>query len=272
MPAVQLSQLSKQIELLLLKWEQPDLFLSQLKDMLEYYSDRLYQPAEQTPIQPGLSIYRVPAIVLRQMELAFTLKAAKEPEAALSIAEALWKHGFAETYELSAAILGILPSSYHLYNMKRIGLWAAEDLPASHLGKMIDLATRQIRIHSLADWQAQLATWLQSNHKDQQNVGLLGLLSLARDQKYQNLPYIFRNLLPLVENPPEYLVTDILDILETLAHRSPMETAFFIRQCVHSSTSAATYRLLRRALPALPPSNREALSPLLRDPDSRQNS
>lgn len=101
MPAAQLSQLSKQIELLLLKWEQPDLFLSQLKELLEYYADRLYQPAEQTPIQPGLSIYRVPAIILRQLDLAFTRKAVKEPEAALSIAEALWKHRFAETYELS---------------------------------------------------------------------------------------------------------------------------------------------------------------------------
>ena len=91
MPAIELSKLTKEIELLLRLWEQPDPLLARLTDLLEYYADHLYQPGEQIRTTPTLPVYRVPPIVLRQLERSFTHAASDQPQPGLALADALWQ-------------------------------------------------------------------------------------------------------------------------------------------------------------------------------------
>jgi len=267
MPAIQLSQLTNQIEVLLHLWEQPDLLLARLVDMLEYYADHLYQSAEQTRTTPTLLVYRIPPIVLRHMERAFSHAATDQPQTALAISDILWQHGYAETLDLAAAILGGLPKPYHPQVIQRLSTWVKLDLPAGLLTDLIELATRQVRLHSLADWLANLNEWLQAEQPATQQFALLALQPLIQDPKFENLPFIYRVMTPFIQNPPAGFVPELVDLIASLAQRSPAETTYFIRQLVTPSTSTETLRLLRRALPGLPEKARISLSPLLREPD-----
>jgi len=265
MPAVQLSKLTAQIELLLPLWEQPDLFLAQLTDLLEYHADHLYQAADQVLTTPTLPIYRVPAIILRTLERALIHQTLNSPEAGSQLAEILWRHGYAETHQLAAAMMGSLPPPFHPAVIEQISSWKGLDLPSSHVAELIEMATRQIRSTSLPAWLAALETWLDSNDPNSRLLALQALLSLIQDERFENLPFIFRLIRPLIQSPPDPVVPDLASILHHLAIRSPGEATFFFRQAISGSPSPKTLRLLRRSLPSLPDSARASLTPLLRD-------
>ena len=269
MPAVEMSKLTKEIELLLRLWEQPEPLLVRLTDLLEYYSDHLYQPGEQIRTTPTLPVYRVPPIVLRQLERTFTHAAADQPQPGLALADTLWQQAHQETLLLSAAILGGLPVVFHPAVIQRISSWASIDLPSSLIFQLIDLATRQIRLHSLQNWLNTVTTWLQQETHAFHSFGLLALQPLIKDPQFENLPFVFRVITPYIQAPPAEFIPELVEILGSLAQRSPSETTYFFRQAINASSSSETLRLLRRALPFLPQTAQNSLGPILRESDTK---
>ena len=267
MPAIELSKLTKEIELLLRLWEQPNPLLARLTDLLEYYADHLYQPGEQTRTTPTLPVYRVPPIVLRQLERSFTHAALEKPQPGLALADALWQQTHQENLALSAAILGGLPTAFHPAVIQRISNWASIDLPSNLASHLIDLATRQIRLHSLQGWLNTVATWLQGEDPAFHSFGLLALQPLIKDPQFENLPFVFRVITPYIQTPPAEFIPELVEILGNLAQRSPSETTYFFRQSIHASSAPETLRLLRRALPFLPQTAQSSLGPELRESD-----
>lgn len=265
MPAIQLSKLTEQTELMLKDWQQPERLLSRLVDLLEYYADHLYQPAEQIRTTPGLPIYRVPPIVLRNLERSFSRTAAQQPQAGLDLAEILWQHGYSESLLLSAAILGGLPGPYHQLVIQRIFGWANMDLPASLVTRLIELATRQVRQHSLSDLLTKLSEGLNSDKPGLVQFSFLVLQPLIEDPKFENLPFVYRVITPFVQQPPADFLPELVDLIGSLATRSPAETTYFLRKLITPSSNQECLRLLRRALPSLPEAGRASLFPLLRE-------
>lgn len=90
------------------------------------------------------------------------------------------------------------------------------------------------------------------------------LLTLARDPTHENLPAFFRLIQPLTRNSPARLRPDVLDILETLARRSPKETAYFLRETALLPNSPATLFLIRQLVKAFPEEVEEDLRRFIR--------
>ncbi len=67
MPAVQLARLRAQVEELSSRFSQPAVYLRALRDLLELYADRTYQPGQGVPSQVLTPSYHVPMLVMRQL-------------------------------------------------------------------------------------------------------------------------------------------------------------------------------------------------------------
>jgi hypothetical protein len=94
---------------------------------------------------------------------------------------------------------------------------------------------------------------------------LRALSPLVADSSFENLPVIFRMITVLVREPPQSLRPDLLDLLATLAHRTPRETAYFLRQSLASSHSTMTAWLIRQSLEEFPEEVRESLQAAARE-------
>jgi hypothetical protein len=86
----------------------------------------------------------------------------------------------------------------------------------------------------------------------QQQQGLRALLPMINDPRFENLPVFFRLIAPLTRTAPSAVRPDLLDVLESLARRSPPETAFFLRQTLDTPNSPDTPWLIRQCLRAFP--------------------
>jgi hypothetical protein len=85
------------------------------------------------------------------------------------------------------------------------------------------------------------------------------LLPLVEDPAFTNLPPVFRLLSPYVQNMPASVQVDLQVVMEMLAQRTPVETAFFFRQVLSLSNKPATARLVRRCLPHFGPDQQAGL-------------
>ncbi len=266
MPAVSLSKLKTQVDLLLRLWQQPDELVQNLAKMLEYYSDQLYQAAEQTRQTPSLPAYRVPAVILRQLELELGRAAAADPQQGLAVAESLWQQNFLEMRQLSASILGALPAAVFPAVIRRLSSWSSTDIPSDVSINLLGRASRQMRRLASNQWLEVIRNWLQKSEPALQILGLHALVSLVEDTEFTNLPPIFSTLSPMIQNSPPNLAAELLPLLNALCRRSPAETTYLFRKIAATSPRPETLRLLRRALPALPLENQQSLKPVLLEP------
>lgn len=263
MPAVSLSKLKTQVDLLLRLWQLPQELVKKLAEMLEYYSDQLYQAAEQTRQTPSLPAYRVPAVILRQLELELGRAAAADPQQGLALAELLWQQNFLEMRQLSASILGDLPAASFPAVIRHLSAWSSADLPSDVSINLLGSATRQLRRLAANQWLEVIRNWLLKPEPALQILGLHALVPLVEDAEFANLPAVFSSVSPLIQNPPAALTSELLPILNALCRRSPVETTYLFRKIAATSPRPEALRLLRRALPALPLENQQSLKPIL---------
>ncbi len=94
MPAVQLARLKAEIQDLSWQFANPAEYSQGLRELLERYADRVYRPSETQPRLKRVQGFRVPALVLNQIELELERLSRENPGASLLLAEALWKQPY----------------------------------------------------------------------------------------------------------------------------------------------------------------------------------
>ena len=87
---------------------------------------------------------------------------------------------------------------------------------------------------------------------------------MADDPAFENLPAFFRLIHPLVRSAPGMLRPNLLDVISKLAHRSPTETAYFLRQTMLLPNSPDTPWLIRQSLSQFPPGIEKSLRAAVR--------
>jgi hypothetical protein len=95
--------------------------------------------------------------------------------------------------------------------------------------------------------------WLSASPAASKAMGLRALVSLLEDRDFENLPIVFNLLQPLILTAPSRLHGELLEVLQSLVRRSPVETTYFLRQVLSSTSSAVSTRLIRQILPSLSP-------------------
>lgn len=259
MPAAELTRLRMQINGLIQLFGEPNNFRTSLRDMFEAYANLTYRPGQTVLQKSLLPSYRAPKLVMRQLELELGKTCRERPEDALEVIEVLWYDPYLEPRQLAAVILGKIPASHSQEVAQKIKTWSRPEENSRMLDTLFQHGTITLRQTAPKQLLALIEELLNSTHGATQAIGIRAIVPLMQDPEFENLPPIFRMLGPLLQSFSTALQTDLQIAIESLARRSPMETAFFLRQTLNITSSPATSRLIRRCLPAFEPAQQSSL-------------
>ncbi|MBE0697162.1 MAG: DNA alkylation repair protein [Anaerolineaceae bacterium] len=250
MPAVELIRLRTQIHGLATRFHDPVAFCSGLKDILDQYANRAYRPGQVVKPQPLLPSYRVSPLILRELEMELVRICQGQPDQALRVIEVLWKDAYLETRLLASILLGAVPISRADAVIGLLHAWAQPEENFRIVDTLFQNGTTTLRRQGAGRLLQLAEEWIGSSSIDIQGIGVRILIPLVQDTSFENLPPVYRLLTGLVQSVPGKIQADLNAILEALIHRSPAETAFFLRQALPMAQGQATARLIRRCLPS----------------------
>lgn len=266
MPAILPSRLRQQAALLAEQAEDPAAYLRSLHHLLEFYADHTQQPGTSSAPRPLLTAYHIRPPVLRQLLHELQPLAQEDPVKALALCDALWKEPFLEFRLLAAALLGQLETHSKEPILLRLKEWLNTKPEEQLTVALLDQGLKRLRKEEPQATLELVRGWLTSSDSYTQYIGLRALLPMVHDADFENLPAFFRLLTNLSRRVPAALRPDMLDVLAALAARTPVETAFFLRQSLAIPDSPDTPWLIRQSLKAFPPDLQESLRRAVRSP------
>jgi hypothetical protein len=230
MPAIQLARLKIQSAELVTRYDDPASFARGLHDLLDFYADRTRKPGQAGEPPPLLKPYNVPQPVLRRVKTDLSSSIAMDRESALVLCDTLWAEPYLEFRFLAAGILGLVPADPPDDILERINAWAIPGIEDRLLNEVIKEGLVEVSKSTPERYLDQLEEWLTAEEVLSRRVGLKAIAIILADRDFENLPKIFRLLAPLVRSSPSQLRPDLLDVMRSLAKRSPNEAAYFLRQ------------------------------------------
>jgi hypothetical protein len=266
MPAIQLARLKHQTVELAEKYSDPKAFVRGVHELMEYYADRAFRPGLAGEPQPLLPAYHVPKPVLRQVILELSPFIDSDRQSILILAEALWREAQLECKLLAASILGSVPPEPPEEILERVGRWVTSGLDDRVLDALIKEGMIRLLDEKPEAYLQQIENWLTAGGVLESRLGLKGLFSLLHARGFENLPFLFRLLGPIVREAPFKLRDDLLDVFGLLAKRYPNETSFFLRESLKvQSENPGTGWVIRNSLRSFPSENQASLRAALRE-------
>jgi hypothetical protein len=263
-PAIQTARLRQQSALVAEHFSDPEAYVRSLHYLLDFYSNRAKRPGQSGRPGPLIEAYQVHPPVLRMILQDLVPLARNEPEKGFALCDALWKETHLEFRLLASMLIGQMPVDELEKIIERIQHWITVDLEIQLVDAILTnsfvslLKQRPDAVVNL------IQDWLNNSNNFYQQLGLRGLLPFINDPGFDNLPVFYRMIQPFMENAPGVLRPDLLDVLIALAHRSPQETAYFLKQCLHSEASIDAPWLVRQILLEFPPEIRDGLRQYVR--------
>ena len=252
MPAIQPARLKQQAANLAHHFDNPEKFVRALMELLEFYADRTHRPSKSGAPAPLMQSYYVAPPVLRQIILALTPRVTADPANAFTLADALWETPIFEHRTLAAKLLELIPPSSPEQILSRVAAWAKPDEEERLLEELFNKSLASLRRENIGPIFRLVEDWLNASEIETQILGLKGLLSCAQDNSFENLPYIFKLLSPILSKADADLYPYLLDVIQALARRSQQETAYYLRLNLAISEDPNTARLIRQAMPFFP--------------------
>lgn len=249
MPAVQLIRLKTQINELTWKFTRPDEFQHGLRNLLEFYSNRVIKPGRAISSTYRIQTYHTPAIVINQLELELEPFVRENPGAALSLADSLWNDDYLEPRILAVSLLSMMPGTLFDEVIQRAREWPEPERDAKSLAALARNGLGKLRRENQDRWFEVVLVWLESTPLFLKRLGLQALLPAVQEKDFANLPPIFQMIYPLVEHPLPQLQAELVELLQALAKRTPSETIFFLKHMVGLSGNPEMIRVVRRVLP-----------------------
>lgn len=263
MPAASLARLREQISQLTWRFTRPAEFIQELNALLEQYGTPAFRRAAAPPGTPVTPAYHTPPLVMNQLELLLSRSCEESPTAALNLVDALWQERMLEPRLLAAALLGHTPPDAPDEILRRLRAWAVPGEERSALSALLRQGAAGLRRSAPDLWLNVLGEWLESPDTRTQSVGLQGLVPLIQDGAFQNLPLVYRLIAPQVRSAPQILHPELIAVLSALAQRSPVETAYFLRQMLSAASGTPLPRLVRRLLAVFPVAQQASLKEAL---------
>jgi hypothetical protein len=269
MPAANLSHLRNQISYILGQIDRPETFHHSISELYQLYSDLAYHPGQNITTRSILPSYHVPALVSSQLEFELVKVCASLPHQSLAAADTLWRDDHLEPRLLAAVMLGRIPAAQAGIVVDHLDAWIHPQDDRVVLENLLERGTLTLRRETPDALIQLIQTWITDPNPNQVNLGIKALLPLVNDEQFQNIPPIFRLLIPLLQTVPQSQANDLAIVLKALIHRTPVEMAYLIRQVISTSVSPATPRLIRRVLPEFPEEYQASLRETLRAQSTR---
>lgn len=262
MPAIDLARLKKQTARLADLFNQPNDFLRELKELLDFYVNRTLRSQGVAP-SSVLPTYRTPPTVLRQIETELNPLAESNPIQALELADALWDDGWLETRLLAAFLLGRIPPQEERL-LARLTAWTQAVRDPNVRAALLTTSLTRLRKETPDLFLVLVKEWLHPARKKMWSNGIQALVPLITSPEFDNLPPIFEILGPILKASPAALQFDIQELLIVLYKEASDETLYFIQQTLNSTKSELPAIALRRMLPDLPQDLQVHLREILR--------
>lgn len=237
--------------------------------MLDIYAERSHRPGQFGIPPPLIHSYNVPKPVIRQILIELAPLVTSRPGEALSLCDALWEEPYLEFRLLAASILGLIPAEPPDPVLNRVEKWGRSITDDQILTALMRLGLASVRHESLEMLIDIIEDWLSSSDTTSQQMGLRALPSLLSDFEFENLPVFYRLLTPHVRNVSPQLRPYVLDVLKTLARRSPKETAYFLRQNLEVPDNSDTAWIIRQCLHDFPTMHQDMLREVIRSIDNK---
>jgi hypothetical protein len=259
MPAIQIARIRRQAAQLAEHFSQPEVFVHKLKDLFEFYGSPSHHSSQVGAPPLTLPAYNVPDPVIRRILLELEGHAEAEPEKALALADALWEKATLEFRLLAAKLVGKIPAAKHKRIIKRLNTWNDKNQEETLLETLANEGTASLRAEASEVFILHIETWLGKRKINPRKLGLRALLAQLTDTGFQNLPLVYRLLEISIQGAPKELRPYLLDLIQPLAQRSPLETAYFLRQNLATSSNPMIPWLIRRSLKSFPDDVKENL-------------
>jgi len=267
MTAIDLARLKTQSAHLADHFGDPQAFVRELHEVLDYYTNRTIRSAQITR-RLSLPTYRTPKPVLRQIELELEAQADAHPTEAITLTDALWNTKSLEAHLLAASLLGMIPPAQAMPGLTRLPSWLSQSTDEIIRKALLTEALKRLRRENPEALFLLLEDWLKSPRSALQIWGLRALIPLLNQPDFENLPAVFRILRPTLERASASTQLDLQACLEALGRVSLTETLYYLRELLHSDRShPLMLRTLRRMMPALSPDLQNGLREALRDLD-----
>lgn len=248
MPAVDPRRLEMQIERIFQHYEEPDRFLKETLDFLDFYADRTHRPGTATEVDDVVRAFHVPGPVLRSLQQAVETHARGSWEENEPVVWALWQAGYRETMLMASSALRVQSEA-------AVAQWAesrAEEcddrVVMEHLARS---GLEGWRRRSESAFLGAVSGWLQGKVA-QQKLALYALEGAVEDPSFSSLPDLFPMLRGWTKDIRGARRKLYEGLLTSLARRSPKETAHFLLEAIASGERGAK-SLARALMQALPP-------------------
>ena len=259
MPAVQLSRLAQQIDVLVWQFTRPADFLIHLRDLFELYANRLQKSGQAVPPTSMAPSFRTPTIIMRQLEVELRQPCEQQPAAAFALVEALWGETILEYRILATIILGMIPLQPPESVLQRIRTYAAPKIDTHVIEALLNNGGRRIRRETPDLWIDLIEDWANASSLGLQAIALKAIMITTMDEKFANFPPLFRIFSAVLQTGPSALQAELQTTLMALLKYSPKETVYLLRQVLSLTSSATTRRLVRLSLSHVPPEYQNSL-------------
>ncbi len=252
MPAIQPARLKMQTVDLAAKFNQPVIFVRELHALLERYTDHTHRQGQAGLPSPLQDSYNTPPPVMRQVWRELTHMIKLYPANVLPLCDALWAEPNYDLQVLAARLLGQVPFEPAGPVLDRLESWVRSGLDRRLLDGLLEYSLEKIQQNATDQVLELVSDWLASSDVTLQHAGLRALLPMIESSGTGRLPAIFRLLTPFLRIAPTRLRPDILAVLAALAHSSPSETAYLLRQNLSTPDNPDTPWLIRQVLGEFP--------------------
>jgi hypothetical protein len=263
MPAVEIEKLTIQVRLVAEKFSVPQELIVSLRALFESYADRTFRPGTGKRTSSLVPEYHLSPVIMRLLEKELGKYCEANPLASLELIDALWKESYKEPRLLASVLLGRIPATYSAQVIQRLMQWCDATPEYSLLEAIVTNGSTTLRTQVPAAWLDIVSEWLQSSKLIENSLGCTCLIPIVQDRSFENLPRIFDLFVPVLKKGDQGLMSHLQRVIEALAHRSPNETVYVLKQVMSSSEDANLFRLLRRCLPAFPEESRSSLRAVL---------
>ncbi|MCB9135326.1 MAG: DNA alkylation repair protein [Anaerolineales bacterium] len=265
MPAINPTRLKQETAELVPYFSEPARFVYELDKLLDRYADRVRRPGQTGAPAPLLPAYKVAPPVMRQIVLVVTPLADADPASALALADLLWEKNILESRQIAVRLLGLLPADDPAPFLTRAQTWPSSRTDEAILEEFFKTGLVNLQKQHPRLIIEIVRDWLGAPQIELQTLGAKALLPLVENPAFDNLPLVFRMLLPRMIDAHPVLRGHLAVIIHALARRSPRETAHFLNQVLIVSDNPGIAWITRQVLDLLPKETQERLKETIRN-------
>ena len=169
--------------------------------IFEQYTEKQNPTNAWMRIDPGIPAYFTSPVVMNELESAMEVLAKTRPQACVPLAEAMWRLPQYEPKKLAVFLLAHMAGDYKEEFIQHVRDWYAAGISEALVGEIIQQSSLRLEILSSREWLNLLESWLLSEDKRTQKIGLRAVQNLLDNRAFQNLPVVFTLVTPLYSDP-----------------------------------------------------------------------